>query len=230
MFRSLLRRLRARVRPDQPDAATGAKRPRRTVLIKQLGEHDRRRVLRHFLSLEDQDRLLRFGTKLPDEQLTAYVNRLDFRRDTIYGVYNRVFKVVAVAHLAFAPKEQMPGRFDTNKPMVAEFGVSVLKQARGLGIGSQLFERAAVHCRNNDVDVLYMHYLTSNKAMMHIAKKAGMEVQREYGEADAYLKLLPATPATVLEEALDEQIAMFDYTVKAQRRAAAKLFGARRNK
>ncbi|TFW25026.1 GNAT family N-acetyltransferase [Massilia arenosa] len=198
------------------------------MAISQLGERDRRRVLRHLLALEDHDRLLRFGSRLPDEQIEAYVNRIDFKRDTVYGVFNRVFKLVAMAHLAFAPKEQVGGQFDTEKPMIAEFGVSVLKQARGYGIGSKLFERAAMHCRNHDVDVLYMHYLTSNKAMVHIAKKAGMEVQREYGEADAYLKLLPASPGSVLQEALEEQYAMFDYTLKANARAAAKLFGVRK--
>ena len=43
-----------------------------------------------------------------------------------------------------------------------------------------------------------MHCLTSNQTMMHIARKAGMEIQREYGEADAYLRLLPANPASML--------------------------------
>lgn len=226
----LQRTLRRFLRPAAtPPAASPVRRPRRRIAISQLGERDRRRVLRHLLALEDHDRLLRFGSRLPDEQIEAYVNRIDFKRDTVYGVFNRVFKLVAMAHLGFAPKEQVSGhQFDTEKPMIAEFGVSVLKQARGYGIGSKLFERAAIHCRNHDVDVLYMHYLTSNKAMVHIAKKAGMEVQREYGEADAYLKLLPASPGSVLQEALEEQIAMFDYTLKANARAAAKLFGIRK--
>jgi GNAT superfamily N-acetyltransferase len=203
---------------------------RRPVPVKQLSERDRRRVLRHLLALEDADRLLRFGSVLGDDQIEAYVNRIDFRRDTVYGVYNRMFKLVAMAHLAFTPKDKVPGPPDTDKDYVAEFGVSVLEQARGLGIGSRLFERAAVHCRNNDVDTLYMHYLVSNKPMVHIAKKAGMEVQREYGEADAYLKLLPPSPGSVLQEALEEQLATFDYTLKAQVRGLLKLFRPRKPK
>ena len=204
----------------------GEKKPRRTILVKQLQERDRRRILKHFLLLDEEDRLLRFGQTLNDEQITNYVARLDFKADTVYGVYNRLFRLVAVAHLAFTPKERVPGKFTTEKEIVAEFGVSVSKSARGLGIGSKLFERAAIHCRNADVDVLYMHYLSSNSAMMHIAKKAGMEVQREYGEADAYLKLLPADPVSVMQEALQEQFASIDYALKAQTRAAVKLFEA----
>jgi GNAT superfamily N-acetyltransferase len=202
-----------------------AGKPRPTVLVKQLEERDRRRMLKHFLALDDSDRLLRFGTVLPDEQLEAYVARIDFRRDAVYGVYNRVFKLVAVGHLAFAPKEKVAqGRVATEKDKVAEFGVSVSRSARGLGIGSKLFERAAIHCRNSDVDTLYMHCLASNQTMIHIAKKAGMEIQREYGEADAYLRLLPPNPASMLQEALEEQFATIDYTLKANTRAAVKFF------
>ncbi|MTV40405.1 GNAT family N-acetyltransferase [Duganella radicis] len=192
------------------------------VLVKELRERDRRRMLRHFLDLEDSDRLLRFGSLLPDEQVTNYVNRIDFARDMVFGVYNRMFKLVAVGHLAFAPRDENSSV--TEKERVAEFGVSVSRSARGRGIGSRLFERAAIHCRNNDVDTLYMHCLSSNKTMMHIAKKAGMEIHRDYGEADAYLKLLPADPASVLQEALHEQIAVLDYTLKANKRIASKWF------
>jgi GNAT superfamily N-acetyltransferase len=195
-----------------------------TVRVKQLQERDRFRIRKHFLSLDKDDRLLRFGTMLPDEQVIAYVNKMDFERDSIYGVYNHVFKLVAVGHLAFAPKEQLTSVAVTTKEKVAEFGVSVLAIARGQGIGSKLFQRAAIHCRNADVDTLYMQCLSSNQTMMHIAKKAGMEIHREYGEADAYLRLPPPSPGTVMQEAIEEQVATIDYTFKATNRAAAKLF------
>ena len=205
------------------------KKPKRTVLVKQLQERDRRRMLKHFLALDDSDRLLRFGTVLPDEQIEAYVNRIDLSQDTVYGVVNRMFRLVAVGHLAFSPKEKIPSSSSrTTKDRVAEFGVSVSASARGLGIGSKLFERAAIHCRNSDVDTLYMHCLASNQTMMHIAKKAGMEIQRDRGEADAYLRLLPANPASMLQEAIEEQVATIDYNFKANKRFAEKFFGTRR--
>ncbi|MGZ8289440.1 MAG: N-acetyltransferase family protein [Telluria sp.] len=206
------------------NAPEGATKKRSTVMVKELKERDRRRMRRHFLALDNSDRLLRFGTVLPDEGVEAYVDKIDFGRDTVYGVYNRVFKLVAVGHLAFAPKEKSPGKVVTTKATVAEFGVSVSKSARGLGIGSKLFERAAIRCRNQDVDTLYMHCLSSNKVMMRIARKAGMEIEREHGEADAYLRLLPANPASMLQEAIEEQFATIDYTWKANARAAAKFF------
>lgn len=193
------------------------------VRVKALSERDRRRLLMHFLALNESDRLLRFGTVLPDELLTRYVQKLNFSRDTVFGVYDSRFRLMGVGHLAFAPREALPAVRDaTTKERVAEFGVSVSAEARGMGIGTKLFQRAAIHCRNGDVDTLYMHCLSSNRTMMHIAKKAGMDIERSYGEADAYLKLAPASPATVMQEAVEEQVAMFDYTLKANARAASK--------
>lgn len=194
-----------------------------TVRVKELSERDRRRLLMHFLALDDSDRLLRFGTVLPDELVTRYVQTLDFSRDTVFGVYDDNLRLVGVGHLAFAPRDAMPALSEvTVKERIAEFGVSVSASARGKGVGSKLFERAAIHCRNEDVDTLYMHCLSSNQTMIHIAKKAGMEIQRAYGEADAYLKLNPASPGTMLAEAVQEQFATFDYTLKANAKAAMK--------
>jgi len=194
-----------------------------TVRVKELSERDRRRLLMHFLALEDSDRLLRFGMVLPDDLITRYVQTLDFSRDTVFGVYDDNLALLGVGHLAFAARETNPVLSDaTLKAQIAEFGVSVSSSARGRGVGSKLFERAAIHCRNEDVDTLYMHCLSSNQTMIHIAKKAGMEIHRDYGEADAYLKLTPANPGSMLAEAVEEQFASLDYTLKANTKAAIK--------
>jgi GNAT superfamily N-acetyltransferase len=194
------------------------------VRVKEVPERDRRRLLMHFLALGENDRLLRFGSILPDELVTRYVQHLDFSRDTVLGVYDAKLRLVGVGHLAFAPREALPlVTGATVKQRVAEFGVSVSESARCMGVGSRLFERAAMHCRNADVDTLFMHCLASNQTMMHIAKKARMQIYRDHNETDAYLKLLPANPASVLQEAVEEQIASFDYTLKANNRAAADL-------
>jgi RimJ/RimL family protein N-acetyltransferase len=200
---------------------SGGDRP--VMRVKALSERDRRRLLMHFLDLDDSDRLLRFGNVLADEVITRYVQRLDFSRDAVFGVFDNDLSLVGVGHLAFAPREALPilSRA-TRKARVAEFGVSVSATARRSGIGSRLFERAAIHCRNEDVDTLYMHCLSSNKTMIHIARKAGMEIHRDYGEADAYLKLTPADPGSMLQEAVEEQFASLDYTFRSNTRAAIK--------
>ncbi len=208
--------------PEDPkhllDSSNKPSKP--TIFVKELSEKDRHRILKHFLGLEESDRLLRFGTYLPDAMVEKYVEGIDFSRDKVFGVISRSFNIVGVGHLAYAPRSEEDDHSDKDK--VAEFGVSVSGNARGKGIGSKLFERGAIHCRNDDVDTLYMHCLSSNQTMIHIAKKAGMEIHRAYGEADAYLKLLPADAASMLREAMQEQVATIDYNIKANARAAAK--------
>ena len=198
---------------------TGVDRP--VLRVKELSERDRRRLLMHFLALGDDDRLLRFGNGLSDEVITRYVQRLDFSRDTVFGVFDPDLSLIGVGHIAFVPREAMPSLGGmTHKKRIAEFGVSVLASARRRGIGSRLFERAAIHCRNEDVDTLYMHCLSSNTTMMRLAKRAGMRIQRDHGHAEAYLTLAPADPATMLKEAMDEQYATLDYTFRLHTRAA----------
>jgi GNAT superfamily N-acetyltransferase len=196
------------------------------IRVKELSERNRRRLLIHFLALGESDRFLRFGMHMSDESVTRYVQQIDFRRDALFGVYDDHLMLAGVGHLAFAPRDALPAIAGaTTKERVAELGISVLDPARGKSIGSRLFERAAMHCRNEDVDTLYMHCLAQNQTMIHIAHKAGMEIHRDYGEADAYLKLLPASPGTVLREAVEEQAAAFDYAVKANTRSAARWLG-----
>lgn len=203
----------------------GSRQPAETkttsaIYVKELSAKDRHRILKHFLALEESDRLLRFGTYLPDPMIEKYVEGIDFSRDKVFGVVSHHFRLVGVGHLAYAVRSQEDE--DSDKDAVAEFGVSVSSSARGKGVGSKLFERGAIHCRNDGIDTLYMHCLSSNQTMIHIAKKAGMEIFREYGEADAYLKLMPADASSVLKEAVQEQFAAIDYTIKANTRAAVK--------
>jgi GNAT superfamily N-acetyltransferase len=178
---------------------------------------------RHFLALGPSDRLLRFGSQLSDELVSRYVDSIDFKRDVVFGVFDPAFRLVGVGHLAFAPShENESWRQATTKEQVAEFGVSVSESARRHGVGSKLFQRAAMHCRNVDIDTLYMHCLSSNGTMMRIAKRAGMQIRRSYGEADAYLQLPPASPGSVMQEAVDEQLAQSHYTWKSNSRRAGR--------
>ena len=153
---------------------------------------------------------------MPDHVIANYVRAIDFMCDMVFGVFNSQLQLIGVGHLAHLPAE--------GDKRTAEFGVSVLESARGQGIGSKLFERAAIRCRNTHVTMLYIHCLSHNSTMMHIAKKAGMKIEYAYGEADAYLTLPPADQSSIVAEMLQEQAAVFDYALKRQARQASKWF------
>ena len=187
--------------PSQPYTAGQA------VPVRQLHAGYRDEVLNHLLLLNEEDRRLRFGTQTPDEIIRHYVESLDFNKDVIFGVFDLDLKLIGMAHLAYLPEANGQAR-------AAEFGVSVLPEGRSQGLGTALLERSAVHSRNTRIETLYVHCLANNKAMMHLTQKAGMTVEYAYGDADACLKLPPANPGTIVQEAANEQWADMDYVLK----------------
>lgn len=178
------------------------------VPIRSLGPRHRERIARHLLALDGNDRYLRFGYAASDEQIRRYVDGLDFGRDEIFGIYNRRLELIAMAHLAFSRS--------ADASACAEFGVSVLRQVRGRGYGTRLFERAVMHARNEGVDLLFVHALSENAAMLKIARNAGATLERAGSETEAHLRLPPATLDSRLSEMALEQLAQTDYRLKAQ--------------
>jgi RimJ/RimL family protein N-acetyltransferase len=178
------------------------------VPIRSLGPSHRERIAQHLLALDEQDRYLRFGYPATDEQIRRYSDGLNFERDDIYGIYNRKLTLIAVAHVAFSDDPEQARR--------AEFGVSVLKLARGRGYGVRLFDRAVMHARNEGVDLMFIHALSENTAMLKIARNAGATVERDGAESEAHLILPSATLTTRLTEIVEDQIAEVDYGIKLQ--------------
>ena len=178
------------------------------VPIRSLGANHRARIARHLMALEPHDRYLRFGFFSSDEQINRYVDSLNFERDEIFGIYNRRLKLIAMAHLAYS--------VDQGLAACAEFGVSVLKPARGRGYGARLFDRAIMHARNEGVSRLFIYALSENTAMLKIARNAGASVERDGSESQAHLRLPPATFDSRVTELMAEQVAQTDYRIKVQ--------------
>jgi ribosomal protein S18 acetylase RimI-like enzyme len=179
----------------------------RWVPIRSLSERHRPRVLTHLLGLELHDRYLRFGYAASDAQIGRYVDLLDFRRDEIFGIFNRRLELIAMAHLAYLADNPAERH-------MSEFGVSVSPKARGRGYGSRLFDHAVLHARNRYVDTMIIHALSENTAMLKIARKAGASVVRDGSESEARLKLPPESVSSHLEELVEGRAAEFDYQLK----------------
>ena len=180
------------------------------VPIRSLASRHRPRIAAHLRQLSEHDRYLRFGYPATDEQIGKYVDKLDFDRDEVFGIFNRRLDLIAMAHLANSPAAMTGGR------RMAEFGVSVLAPARGRGYGARLFEHAMLHARNRGVDSLFIHALSENTAMLKIAKTAGAVVQRDGPESEAWLHLPPETIGTRFNELMEQQAAEIDYRIKVQ--------------
>lgn len=186
------------------------------ALVKELHPGHLPKLLEHFIELGEDDRYLRFGRPIMDEAIAQYVERIDWTSSTVFGVFDEALALVGVAHLA-----QLDERIDAPEHRrCAEFGVSVLPSARGKGVGTRLFDRSIVHARNAGIETFYMQCLAKNASMLRIARKAGMRIQVDYGEANAFLTLPEAHLGTHIAEAFEEQLAAFDLRLKKELRAA----------
>jgi GNAT superfamily N-acetyltransferase len=166
-------------------------------------------IEQHLIDLPAEDRYLRFGYAATDEHIRRYVEQIRFDRDEVFGIFNRHLQLIAMAHLAYA--------IEPDRTNSAEFGVSVSPHARGRGYGSELFDRAVIHARNHGVNLLHVHALSENAAMLTIARNGGATVVRDGGDSLAHLVLPPANFESQLLELVDEQLARTNYRFKAQR-------------
>lgn len=178
------------------------------VPIRELSERHRARIRAHLLKLDEGDRYLRFGYAANDEQVVRYADSLDFERDNIFGIFNRRLELIAMAHLAYTDLAEHRN--------CVEFGVSVLKTARGLGLGTRLFARAMLHARNKGVNMMFIHALSENTAMLKIARNAGARVRRDGTESEAYLQLPEPSLDSRISEIWGNHVAEVDYQYKKQ--------------
>ena len=183
------------------------------VPIRDLHARHRPRILDHLLSLNERDRYLRFGFQAPLEQLSKYVASIDFRRDEVFGIFNRKLQLVAVAHLAAAAggdgKNAVRGK-------AMEFGVSVLPDGRGKGLGLRLVQHAITHARNRGASHLVIHALSENAPMLRIATKVGAVTERDGHDTEGWLKLPPDTLGSHLDSSVQSLAAEVIYRVKYQ--------------
>ena len=102
------------------------------VVARELTRLEHPKLAAHLLALDAEDRRLRFGLPIADASIADYVERIDFERDALFGVFDDELGVAGAAHLARAEDH-------------AVLGVSVLPAHRGRGIGGALIaERAGL--------------------------------------------------------------------------------------
>ena len=183
------------------------------IPTRSLRRHERTTYALHLVSLDAKDRRLRFGLPRRDESLHDYVNGIDLQRDSVMCAYDDELVLVGAAHVARGTG-------------YAEVGVSVLAGHRGRGIGSALLERSRLHARNWGVSEFFTHCAADNVAMTHLARKHGMRVVVDRGEADAYAAVPAPDAASLAAELIAERVGVADYAMKAQMLQASRMTNA----
>lgn len=152
----------------------------------------------HLKRLPPWDKYLRFGYPIADYQIDNYIENLDKNKDLIYGVYDEKLNLIGAIHCAFSDHTM-------------EIGISVDPDHRKKGIGSKLFGHAIIAGRNRGCKKIVTFCLTENSWMMNHAKKIGMKINRESGDAHAQIDVLPGHVLTWIEELRENNLGFWEY-------------------
>lgn len=174
----------------------------------------RQEVIKHLLSLDREDLRLRFGYTPTDAIVEKYVTDT-WNKDghRWFGIYHPDYDgVVATIHVAQMEDD------------AAEFGFTVLKELRGHGLGDTLFKRGALWAKARCIKHVFMHCLSENKAVQHIARKNDMKVvSLGGGESEADVTL-PTDYTALLNEVMVDRIAVYDMLAVNHQKMLSTLF------
>lgn len=174
-------------------------------LVYRLQPHEYGRYRKHLLSLDEESRYTRFGFHAKDEIIEQLCTTFETntREHKIFVIEDDDLNVVAAGHISLAGGE-------------TELAFSVLKEHRKKGMGSSLMSRCVEWCQNRNIKGGCMVCLSTNTAIKKLASKHGILVN-DGGETLADIKIPDATPASVVHEVVESNLAKLDHLGKLQR-------------
>jgi GNAT superfamily N-acetyltransferase len=177
-------------------------------LVYRLQPHEYPRYRKHLLALDDASRYLRFGYQVKDEMIEQLCTGFESnpKEHKIFAIENDDLDVVAVGHISLQGGE-------------TELAFSVLKEYQNQGMGSSLMGRTIEWCQNRNIKGGCMVCLSSNVAIKKLASRHGVLVN-DQGETLANIQIPEATPASVMHEVVESNMAKFDHLGKLQRKFA----------
>ena len=177
---------------------------------------DKENLNLHFIKdLVGNDRRLRFGGSLSDDAIETYLKSsfVDFGINNMWFIVDvespETFgrKVVATCHVNYDCK--------TN---TAELGLTVSPDYRNQKIGQELYNRGVTWARMKGAETIFMHCLSENKTMQHIARKAGRTViTLDPTEKQSSIKVDKNQVVAGFEDSVYEQMAVYDMLVRNQK-------------
>lgn len=157
------------------------------IIVRRLWEGERDAVRQLYLSLDHEDRRLRFFSALNDTAISRYVDDLDFLQGIVLGAFDLDAKLLGTLELS-------PEGDST------ELALAVASDARGKGVGRALVARAWEETRTSSARELVLVCLTENTAMRNLAKRLGMKARFVDGDIEAHRPVPEATQQDVLQQ------------------------------
>ena len=181
------------------------------MIPRKLAHLDKQKLIDHFMNdIVDDDRRLRFGFEAPDSSVKEYIDnsiKYDYGYTSMWFVVDEGDRIVATCHVSL--------NRDTN---TAEMGCTVSPDYRNQKIGQELFNRGITWARMRGAETIFMHCLSENMAVQHIARKGGMAVVTiDPSEKESSITVKKNPVIAGFEDAVFEQMAVYDMLVRNQK-------------
>jgi GNAT superfamily N-acetyltransferase len=131
-----------------------------------------------------------FGTAVSSTYINHVVDGIVSNPEEHYFLVARQGNTwVGVIHMARISEHDM------------EFGVMVAESYRNQGIADLLMNEAIIWIRNRGFDTLYLHCVTWNRAMKHLAHKHGLIMHEDHGDTEVCTQIPPPSMISYAQEA-----------------------------
>lgn len=166
----------------------------------------------HLKNLTTEDRYTRFGYSIKDETIDAVIlNILYNPNDHHLFVAEVDDKIIGFGHLAREGADW-------------ELAVSVDHDYQGQGIGNALMDEMIKWGKLHDVHSVFMHCITENRKIQHLARKHGLRtVERSGAEITAQVELPDPTIVDYARNYLAEQRQLMSQMTELQKKFWASL-------
>lgn len=160
---------------------------------------------KHLKSLTDEDRYTRFGYAASTAAIDAMIlNMLYDQAQHHLFTYYLDDHIVGYGHLAREESDW-------------ELAVSVEHWYQGRGIANELMDHMIAWGKTHGVEVLYMHCITENQKIQHLARKHGLKAWDRAGhELSARVQLPNPTVLDYTASFINEQRALVEDIAKLQ--------------
>ena len=163
----------------------------------------------HLKRLSRQDRMLRFSRIVDDDWIEKFATGLAGDPSTIIlGHFDRSLRLDGAIQISLVDREGV---------RYADFGLSVLEEARHRGIGHHLFERGLLWAQTNGAVRIWSFCSANNVEVHHLGKRHAISTSLLNGSFEAVLGASPLTIRTLANDILAEFTGEWDYETKAHR-------------
>lgn len=161
---------------------------------------------RHLKSLSDEDRYTRFGYAASTQAIDQMILNIVYNQaDHHIFTYYTDSKIVGFGHLAREESDW-------------ELAVSVDREYQGRGIADELMSHMISWGKTHGVEIVYMHCITENQKIQHLARKHGLKTWDRSGhELTARVQLPEPTVFDYTANFVREQGELAADMVKLQR-------------